>query len=158
MSCQPQVAPQLEDRIRLVEDRLAIRELTARYNHAFSDGDAEAFVATYAEDGSTTVAGGVTVVGRDALLAACLRYAGRVVHTTTDAVITVDDNRAFQRCTMAIYYRSPDRSANQLALTGGYEDDLTRTADGWRFVERRVAPDRVPSPVAALLGDSDADG
>ena len=40
-------------------DRAQIRELTARYNRCFDDGDPEGFAATFTEDGVMEVDGGL---------------------------------------------------------------------------------------------------
>src|SRR5688572_5891522 len=109
----------LEARIHDLEDRLAIRELTARYNHAFDAQDAEAFADTYVEDGQTLhEEPGRSHGGRDAFIASCRRYRGRIVHTTSDAVIELDGDRATQLCTMAIFFRATDRTRNEFVLTG----------------------------------------
>lgn len=120
-------------------DWIAIRELSARYNRAFDDGDGEAFAATFTPDGTLEFAGGgFSRAGRDALASfvATSRYGN--VHATTDAIIEVDGDRGRQSCTVLLAWRRRDRSRVLFQMTGRYEDELVRTPDGWRFA-RRVA-------------------
>ena len=49
--------------VRWLLDRAQIRELTARYNRAFDDGDPESFAATFTEDGVMAVEGTFSVDG-----------------------------------------------------------------------------------------------
>ncbi|MGH9028446.1 MAG: nuclear transport factor 2 family protein, partial [Acidimicrobiales bacterium] len=50
----------MDDEVRRVIDRTEIRELTARYNRCFDDGDSEGFAATFTDDGVMEVTGGFT--------------------------------------------------------------------------------------------------
>jgi hypothetical protein len=123
-----------------VEDELAIRALTARYNFAIDEGRAEEWADTFVPDGvfeSTLL--GVTR-GRDELVAFARNFATQMKarHLTTDAIVEVDGDRAHQRC----YLLFVDIGGTaRLSTTGVYEDDLRRTPDGWRFVHRRITPD-----------------
>lgn len=78
------------------EDVLAIRELTARYNHAIDSGRAEEWAATFTEDGVFEPSAGGRFEGREALAGFARAFAARfrVRHCTTDAVVEVDGNRA----------------------------------------------------------------
>ena len=59
----------LEARLTEVEDRLAIRDLTARYNFATDDRDLKAVVALFTEGGSFgSKDGAMRASGRDAIL------------------------------------------------------------------------------------------
>ncbi len=127
-------------------DRIQIRELTARYNHCFDDGDAEGFAATFTEDGVMAVEGGFTASGRDALAKMCRNVPYGVVHVTTDAIVEVDGDRASQYLTILVLNRpqidaAPDKRISSLQRTGRYRDELVRTADGWRFTRRTATLD-----------------
>lgn len=122
-------------------DRCEIREVTARYNRAFDDQDAQAWAELFVADGSLQVEGSSPVGGRDALRAMCARTGFGTVHITTDAIVTVDGDRARQQCTLVLARRTSDPPTSNFQLTGRYDDDLVRTGDGWRFVSRRVTLD-----------------
>jgi uncharacterized protein (TIGR02246 family) len=124
-------------------DRARIRELTARYNRCFDDGDPEGFAATFIEDGAMEVEGGPTTTGRAALAEMVRRTPYGIVHVTVDAIIEVDGDRAVQDVTLLVVARPPadapaDRRHSRLQRSGRYHDLLVRTPEGWRF-ERRTA-------------------
>jgi uncharacterized protein (TIGR02246 family) len=127
-------------------DRVRIRELTARYNHCFDDGDAEGFAATFTEDGVMEVDGGFTVTGREGLEQMCRGTPYGIVHVTVDPVVEVDGDRAVQETTVLVLQRpkpdaAPEERISSLFRTGRYRDELVRTPDGWRFTRRTAMLD-----------------
>jgi len=127
-------------------DRTRIRELTARYNRCFDDGDPEGFAATFTEDGVMEVVGGPTTSGREALAEMCRRVPYGIVHVTVDATVEVDGNRAVQDVTLLVVARpAPDTPAHakssRLQRSGRYHDELVRTPEGWRFSRRTAIMD-----------------
>ena len=63
-------------------------------------------------------------------------FTGR--HCTSDFVIDVDGDDARSRCYLIAVNNA---GAPIISTTAVYEDVLRRTADGWRFVHRKVSPD-----------------
>jgi len=127
-------------------DRARIRELTARYNRCFDDGDPEGFAATFTEDGEMAVTGGPTTSGRAALAEMVRRTPYGIVHVTVDATVEVDGDRAVQDVTLLVISRpgpdaAPDRRTSRLRNTGRYHDELVRTPEGWRFARRTATLD-----------------
>jgi uncharacterized protein (TIGR02246 family) len=125
-------------------DRTRIRELTARYNRCFDDGDPEGFAALFTEDGVMAVEGTFSVSGRDGLAEMVRHTPYGVVHVTVDATIEVDGDRAVQDVKLLVLAR-PDPDAppdakqskgSKLTNSGRYHDELVRTPDGWRFSRR----------------------
>jgi uncharacterized protein (TIGR02246 family) len=136
----------VDPEVRWLLDRAQIRELTARYNRCFDDGDPEGFADLFTEDGEMVVAGGPTVTGRAALVEMCRHTPFGVVHTTVDATVEVIGDRATQVVTLLVLARpGPDAPRAQrhstLQRTGRYTDELVRTAQGWRFVRRTAVLD-----------------
>lgn len=136
----------MDDELRWLADRTRIRELTARYNRCFDDGDAEGFAETFTEDGVMEVAGGFEVRGRDGLAQMCRRTPYGVVHVTVDATVEVDGDRAVQDVTIMVLQRpkpdaAPDERRTTLERSGRYHDELVRTPDGWRFSRRTASLD-----------------
>ncbi len=131
--------------VRWLLDRTQIRELTARYNRAFDDGDPETFGATFTEDGVMEVTGTFQVSGRDGLAEMVRHTPYGVVHVTVDATVEVDGDRAVQDVTMVILSRpGKDAAAGAhaaLSNTGRYRDELVRTSDGWLFARRTATLD-----------------
>jgi 3-phenylpropionate/cinnamic acid dioxygenase small subunit len=123
--------------------RAEIAELTARYNRAFDDRDVAGFIAVFTADAVVEEVGAAAHRGIEAIRAFAERESdGSTVHATTDAIVTLDGDRARQRCTLILALRRPDRSKVSLFATGRYDDELVRTADGWRFSRRTITLDR----------------
>lgn len=126
------------------EDVLAIRELTARYNHAIDAGRAEEWAATFTEDGVFEPSAGGRFEGREALAGFARAFSSRfkVRHCTTDAVMEVDGDRATQTCYLLLLDRS---DGVKVMSSGVYHDTLVRTPQGWRFSHRRIELDTAPA-------------
>ena len=134
------------DPVGWLVDSARIRELTARYNRAFDDGDPEAFAATFTEDGVMAVVGGPTTSGRAALAEMVRRTPYGIVHVTVDATVTVEGDRAVQDVTLLVVARpAPDAPAEQrrsrLRRSGRYHDELVRVDGDWRFARRTCTLD-----------------
>ena len=138
----------MSDPVQRLRDQLEIRELTARYNRAFDDGDADAYAATFVPDGSMEATGIPRAEGHDALKGLVRQTPYGIVHITTDPIIEIDGDRAVQHCTLIVANRHEDRSPVTFGTTGRYDDELVRTADGWRFTSRVAVldGDLVPEP------------
>jgi len=129
--------------VRWLLDRAQIRELTARYNRCFDDGDPDGFAATFTDDGVMEVDGTFRTEGRGALAEMVRHTPYGVVHVTVDATVEVDGDRAVQDVKLLVLSRPgpdapPDARTTVLTSSGRYHDELVRTPDGWRFA-RRVA-------------------
>jgi len=136
----------VDDELSWLLDRTRIRELTARYNRCFDDGDAEGFATTFTEDGAMVVVGGFSVSGRAGLEEMCRHTPYGVVHVTADATVEIEGDRAVQDVTVLVLQRpkpdaAPDERASSLQRTGRYHDELVRTPDGWRFLRRSASLD-----------------
>ena len=130
-------------------DRARIRELTARYNRCFDDGDPEGFAATFTEDGVMEVEGGPTTTGRAALAEMVRRTPYGIVHVTVDAIVEVDGDRAVQDVTLLVVARpAADAPAGQAPLPAAAQRPLPRRAraDTRGLALRRAA--RRPSTAA----------
>jgi uncharacterized protein (TIGR02246 family) len=136
----------VDPEVQWLADRARIRELTARYNRAFDDGDAEGFAATFTQDGVMEVAGGFEVKGHEALAKMCRSVPYGIVHVTVDAVVEVDGDRATQDVTVMVLKRpkpdaGPEERTSRLDRSGRYHDELVRTPEGWRFRRRTAVLD-----------------
>jgi hypothetical protein len=133
----PTPAEQLASRLAAIKDRIAIRELTARYNHAVDDFHPEEWAATWTEDGEFWRDGQLTQ-GRAAIAEISRRAGFSMVHMTFDPIIELDGDTATQRCYAIIGTRSPGREpgSSKWVTSGNYVDTLVRTPDGWLFQKR----------------------
>lgn len=123
-------------------DWQAVRELTATYNRCFDNADATEWAGTFLQSGRLEVAGeGVTYTGHTELAQFCRSRGWGILHMTLDPEVTVDGDRAEQRCNLLMFRRYPTREQPTLMATGRYTDNLVRTPDGWRFGLRVVQLD-----------------
>lgn len=71
---------------------------------------------------------------------------GQTYHRISNAVIEVDGDRATARSYVhAVLMAVPDDSTSWIDAIGHYDDELARTADGWRIVKRTTHIARVMS-------------
>jgi hypothetical protein len=123
-----------------IEDRLAIHELYARYNHAIDLGDPKGWAATFTEDGVFQSPTTGTFEGTQALVQFAERARGiQARHWTNNLVLDGDGKVARGSCYLLLL-RVDQRPATLLA-TGLYRDELVRTPGGWRFRRRTVEVD-----------------
>lgn len=127
----------LAARIAALADRIAIRELTARYNRAVDDCRPEEWAATWTEDAEFWRDGQLTK-GRAAIADISRRAGFSMVHMTFDAIVELDGDVATQRCYGIIGARRPDRApgSSKWVTSGNYVDTIVRTSQGWLFSKR----------------------
>ena len=145
------------------EDRALIEDLQARYLFALDFRDADAYAATFAEDGILDYGAG-QIKGREAIreMVAGMRRnaeaqraqdtsglrpaAGR--HNISNIVLEIDGNRAVGT---AYWFHmgnaNPERAA-QLNSFGHYEDELVKVDGEWLFSQRKIYNEQVAEWVA----------
>jgi uncharacterized protein (TIGR02246 family) len=137
----------LERRIQLIEDRFAIRELTARYNRAVDEGRADDLAACFTEDCKYWIdRGGRLTAGREHIANMSRVIGFGTVHFTIDANIEVDGDTATQVCHNLCAVRTKERTpgTSRWNVTGRYYDKLVRDPEaGWLFRERVWVPDAI---------------
>jgi len=151
-AANPGPAPGAGGRDRYAADRAEVEDLHARYLFALDWQDADAYAATFAEDGVLDWAQGV-VRGREAIRAlvhdmkaavdkqaaaeAPLRPARRR-HFVTNTVLSVQGDQAKSVAYWFEYYNdNPDRHATSPGY-GHYEDELRRVDGRWLFTRRKI--------------------
>lgn len=120
------------------DDETAIRALVHRYTSAISTRDPDAWSSTWADDGVWDIAGSATT-GRDAIRTAWIAAMDRFVdvgHVAAFAELTVDGDAATGR--WVVDEETSDANGKTFAFSADYHDRYVRTADGWRFAERRL--------------------
>lgn len=127
-----------------LEDRLAVTDLLAGYCHAMDACRSDLCIRLFADDAILD-----TPVGRAQGRAAILAWIeGRFAlrpkdfqvghHLLNPLLAPVDANRIRVR-SMLLYTRQSleENGRSELLSTGIYEDEMTRTGEGWRFARRK---------------------
>jgi hypothetical protein len=128
--------PSLEERIRAIEDRDAIRELTNRYCQLAVAGKAEEIVALFTRDGIMQ-SGDIQERGHPRLLE--LYRASfkdlRPIPFVQNHVVTLDGDRATGYCSLEL--RTVE-NGEAFTAAGHYDDDFAREDGVWKFAHRRL--------------------
>jgi ketosteroid isomerase-like protein len=122
-----------------MSDEIAIQQTLNTYSYNASTGDLEAMVSTFADDGVWEVPGaGLTCSGYDEILAAAKGIIGTIeymVQLNSPAIIKVDGDSATAHSIIRECGKYAGRQAC-LEVLGLYDDELVRTAEGWKFKKR----------------------
>jgi uncharacterized protein (TIGR02246 family) len=137
---------------RYAADRAEIEDLQARYIFALDWQDADAYAATFTEDGVLDWAGGI-VHGREAIRAEVRgmraafakkeaadapRRPARLRHFTTNAVLRVEGDRATH---ISYWFELDNDGRDRWPYVGGYghyEDELRRVDGHWLYTKRKI--------------------
>ena len=158
MPDRPPLQP-LEQRLRRLEDREAIRELIAQYGFAVDDRDIEKLSSCFTRDGTFRSLDGVLDArGRDAVIA---QFHGRFAvlgpsnHYTHDAILSFDDSDTDRAAGLVNSHAEVVRNGQAMWAALRYRDEYAREDGRWRFRERLLAffYYLAPGDYAQLLGD-----
>ncbi len=124
----------LEDRIREMEDRDEIRELTARYCHAVAAADVGAILELFCDDGAFCM-GERTTKGTEALEKFYSGLAAQppIPFIQNHVIDEIGDGRARARCSVEIRMVQDGES---VTAAGWYDDSLRQVDGRWKFAER----------------------
>ena len=117
-------------------DEEAIRQLVARYADAVSRRDADAWSTTWTADAVWDL-GGKHAEGKEAIVElwqASMRSFGSVLQLVHQGTTTVDGDAATGRWYL---HEESTRTGERVRYFGVYDDEYSRTAEGWRFSRRR---------------------
>ena len=128
----------MAEAIDRLADREALRELRARYSHAYDGRDLEAFLDLFTPDGILQLAHTGFARGRDEMRRALegpMRAADFAVHFTSDEWTEfTGPHSARARSRFAVHTgRSPN-----IQGAGTYHDEYVLTPGGWKFRARRI--------------------
>ena len=125
------------------QDYVEIQMLYARYNHSIDSGDIEGYVALFTPDGSFN-----NNIGEQGLRTFMKnRNGGTRRHWNTNLLITPTPEGA--KGAVYLMFVDVGMKPPQITSAGRYEDTLVKTAQGWRFKQRRNFPDPPAAASAA---------
>lgn len=121
----------------ILEDEMAIRSLAAAYSDAANRGDLEGMLQVYAPDGVLVPFGGPERKGHEAIRAVVGQTISAyewIFQMTHSGLVRVEGDIAHARFWVSEMVHMKDGNATQ--FYGLYDDELVRTAVGWRFARR----------------------
>lgn len=133
----------LAARLRVLEDREAIRDLIASYGPLADAGQAAALAALWAEDGIYEVVGFAQAQGHAAIAALIEGETHRALmadgcaHLLGPVAVEVDGNVATARGHSVVFRHGPAGFAPYRVAANRWT--LARRTEGWRVVHRRNA-------------------
>ena len=124
----------------VLEEKDAIRELMARYCFHFDNGEFDAWLDLFTPDGAFDLGSRGRFGGRESLQKflnslALTNGVPMMKHCVMNSIVSVDGDQATAQSYVVVV-----RGGEQLAVTvaGRYDDQLAKSANGWRFKERKV--------------------
>ena len=120
----------------LMEDELALRNLMGRYTDTVNRVDADAWIATWAEDGVWNLLGN-PVSGRDNILALWKQMMSSfefAIMLPSSCLFEVDGDTASGHWYLHEYTRDPEGNAS--TVLSRYLDTYTRQGGQWLFQSR----------------------
>lgn len=132
----------------LFEEKFAIQELIARYNHAIDFGNYEAWVECFAEDGVFEGSAG-RFAGRAELRQFTEQFKTmranlpNVRHCVMNTVTEVEGDTAISSSYLQLI--TTGKEGTKILFTGRYDDKLVKIDGKWRFKERKVTRDTPPA-------------
>jgi 3-phenylpropionate/cinnamic acid dioxygenase small subunit len=127
------------------EDRQDIADVLLRYATGIDRRDWALFRTAFTDDCELDYGEIGTWSGVDAVtkfMDDAHAMAGHTMHRLTNQAIAVDGDRAEARTYVDGLIMAADNGSGVNAV-GFYDDELVRTADGWRITRRRFTPVRV---------------
>ncbi len=123
-------------------DRAAVVDLAVRYCWALDERNYDDLRHVFTPDATATL-GGVDCVGIDAIIDRVDRALTRLdasMHLVGTHQVAVDGDRATARCYLhAQHVKRGVEGGDNFVVAGIYEDELVRTAAGWRIVHRTLS-------------------
>jgi 3-phenylpropionate/cinnamic acid dioxygenase small subunit len=127
------------------EDRQDISDLLVRYATGIDRRDWPLFRTVFTDDCELDYGEIGAWKGLDAVsdfMEQTHALLGHTMHRLSNMVITVDGNQAVARTYLDGLMMAPDNKSGVNAL-GFYDDEIVRTADGWRVARRRTTIVRI---------------
>jgi uncharacterized protein (TIGR02246 family) len=137
----------LEQRLRLVEDELAIRKVITAYSNTQDAHDYDGYVALFAKDGEW-VSGRNVFKGHEAIKSMLVDLYGapppgyvngESFHISFNADVSVGSNQATAVSRHVLFMRGPSGEPVPM-LSGRYDDELVREDGKWKILRRVDTP------------------
>lgn len=126
-----------------LSDKVEINELLARYCHALDQKDWQAFQAVFVSEAvlDFTAFGGPkgSPVDLQSFFSPILNGLASSQHTVSTVKIDLFGDSAFARSAAIVPMTAKTPEGKESTFVSGlwYEDELTRTLDGWKIISRK---------------------
>jgi hypothetical protein len=127
-----------------VANRLAIGDLTARYNRALEAGDLETWIGTFVQEG-VLEGPGESFSGHRELIRFFRAAPPDRIRVTTDAQVEVDGVHARQACRFLTLRPGSNGGGPEVEAVGRYRDVLVYERGRWYFSTREIVADLSPA-------------
>lgn len=158
LAAQPALAEQPAYNSGYADDRAQIEDLMARYLFAIDFHDWDAYVETFAEDGTIEFASG-TYTGREEIREAVTRFAegignfyhtedgqpARLRHVILQSTVRVEGDRAWATSLWVEMANHGPGDTMKMGTYGVYEDQLRKVDGQWLLSYRNVLNDFIPN-------------
>jgi len=129
--------------LKALQDKQEITEICYRYGLAVDSRDWAALAACFTADANAFYLDMPPARGYQAIEDTCrvaLTPLSATQHLISNVVVRLDGDRAESTCYLqAQHVKTGTAGGDQFIIAGRYDDQLVRTADGWRILERRLA-------------------
>ncbi len=130
----------------VLEDKDAIRELMAWYCFHFDNGEFDAWLNLFTEDGAFDLGTGGRFAGRETLReflqgVPLTNGLPMIRHCVMNSTINVDGERATAQSYVLVVHGGEQVG---VGIAGRYEDQLVKVGGVWRFRERKAHFDLLP--------------
>ncbi len=139
--------PTLEQRVRLVEDELAIRKVITAYSNTQDAHDYDGYVALFAKDGEWA-SGSSVFKGHTAIKNMLVGLYGapppgyvngESFHISFNADVSVSGDKAIAVSRHVLFMRGPKGEPVPM-LSGRYDDEFVREDGKWKILRRLDTP------------------
>ena len=145
------MSPTLEERLRRLEDLLAIQQLFIDYGLALDAGDLDAYAQLFAIEGNVNLGPIGRATGRHeirALMAQTLKgLVGSSFHIVSSPQINLTGDSATSQVMWTVIHRDKNGQP-QVTMIGKHHDELIRENGEWKIQSRRGTVD-IPSKYRA---------
>lgn len=150
----------MSDALQELLDRQAIIDLQVAYCWALDRNEWDELDDVFLVD-ATAVLGRSTCANREEIKATCSRALTPLddsQHIVGTHQVTLDGDRAVARCYLhAQHIRADAADGPHWIVAGRYEDQLVRTAEGWRIAHRKLTVMWTEGNLGAVRGDESMD-
>ena len=142
----------MQDRIAELLEKQSIIEVGLRYASAVDTRDIDRFLSCFTPD-ARWYSDVHDARGHQEIAEAMQRAATHLdaaQHVATNFEVTLDGDRATMRsCYIATHVKAP---LEPYVLAGAYDDELVKTADGWRIRSRKLTIQWTSGDPAVMTG------